>query len=592
MESKLCDPCRFDETEEKATGFCVDCVEYLCSTCSRDHRRNKITRTHTILKDEDMPSDVSSFTTMKTMIKCKVHPDRTVEYKCSTHNELICVSCFTKAHRQCQTIDELTFEITKKQLESVAQRTKRLQKEIQECGDARLRMTKMLNENLVKLEKDCDQHAEGMKERIDTLNKKLKENIRTTIGVQVSSNEGDIDAMSSLQNVLSTKLKLVNDTQKYGNASEQEAVFKWTETNLKEVESQVQSYKKTQSKLYKFLPHPSLEKLSDLGQIYELDDKEITVVYEQKIASCSSEEVADEKNKERPEKDTIRSGVLRITEFSFVQNEILSCRYVELNPLVGQSCAIASLNCLPDGRVLVLDDVNKRLMVLNSEIGSVFCHTFHEKPVNFCVQPTTDKSKHYICVCFSGTNAIRRLMYFVVKKDNVTVDGGCFTKLQPVNVSPLGHQTVVFCGREIVDNLEIRETKTGRIVGITNVTQKARKVRVFEMSNKPVIFVLERNAVIVHGINKSKQLFPHTDWHIDLKGGEPTDVTVDEKNIYICCVNINCVYKISLSDKSKSKVIIENIEQPVAICYDKRNNQLVVGCKVPPVLYAFTFPLN
>ncbi|XP_052778559.1 E3 ubiquitin-protein ligase TRIM71-like [Mya arenaria] len=303
MESKLCDPCRFDETEEKATGFCLDCVEYLCSACSRDHRKNKITRTHTILKDEDMPSDVSTFASMKTMTKCKVHPDRTVEYKCSTHDELICVSCFAKAHRQCQTIDELTVERTEKQLQSVAQQTKRLQKEIQEVGDARLRMKQMLKENLVNLERFCDKHAAGMKERIDTLNDKLKENICSKIGGQVSSNEGDVDAVKSLQNELSEKIKLVNDTQKYGNANEQEAVFRRTENNLKEIESQVQSFQRKQSILYKVLPDPNLEKLSDLGQIHELDAEEMTVLCEQEIASCSSEEVVDDKNKERLEKD-------------------------------------------------------------------------------------------------------------------------------------------------------------------------------------------------------------------------------------------------------------------------------------------------
>ncbi|WAR26006.1 hypothetical protein MAR_011710, partial [Mya arenaria] len=149
--------------------------------------------------------------------------------------------------------------------------------------------------------------------------------------------------MSSLQNELSTKLKLINDTQKYGSASEQEAISRWTENNLKEVECQVQSFQRKTSKLYKMLPDPHFETLGDL------DDKEMRVLYEQEIASCSSEEVVDEKNKERPEKDTIRSGVPHITEFSFVQNEILSCRYVDLNPLFGQGCTIASLDCLLDG---------------------------------------------------------------------------------------------------------------------------------------------------------------------------------------------------------------------------------------------------
>lgn len=35
-----------DNTE--AVGFCVDCVEYLCSTCVEAHHRVKFTKDHTI----------------------------------------------------------------------------------------------------------------------------------------------------------------------------------------------------------------------------------------------------------------------------------------------------------------------------------------------------------------------------------------------------------------------------------------------------------------------------------------------------------------------------------------------------------------
>ncbi|XP_052782271.1 uncharacterized protein LOC128218602 [Mya arenaria] len=530
---------------------------------------------------------------MKTMTKCKVHPDRTVEYKCSTHDELICVSCFAKAHRQCQTIDEMTVEKTEKQLESVAQQTKRLQKEIHEVGDTRLKMKKMLDGNLVKLEKDCDQYAEGMKERIDTLNIKLKGNIRSTIGDQVASYEGDIDAMSSLQNELSTKLKLINDTQKYGSASEQEAISRWTENNLKEVECQVQSFQRKTSKLYKMLPDPHLETLSDLGQIHELNKEEITVVYEQEIASCLSEEVIDEK---RPKKDTTRSSSLdglHVTGYSFDRNAILSCKSVDFNTLVAQRYAIASLDCLPDGRILVLDDLNRRLMVFNSEIGCLFCFSFREKPINFCVQPTADKSRHYVCVCFQGITEVR---YFVVNKDKLTFDHRFFSRLQPVSVSPLGYQTVILYNREsacifYVDNIEIRKM-TNEIVGTSNFTRQARKIRVFDKSKESVIFILRRNYVSMYGINKSKELFSPKDWYVDLDSGEPTDVTVDGKSVYVCCRKMNCVYDISLNDKSKRKVIIENIEQPVAICYDKKSNRLFVGCRGSPVIHAFTLSLN
>lgn len=49
-----------DNTE--ATGFCVNCVEYLCSTCVEAHQRVKFTREHIIRqKDEASRGMLMSF---------------------------------------------------------------------------------------------------------------------------------------------------------------------------------------------------------------------------------------------------------------------------------------------------------------------------------------------------------------------------------------------------------------------------------------------------------------------------------------------------------------------------------------------------
>ena len=41
-----------DNTE--ATGYCVECVEFLCVTCVEAHQRVKFTRDHTIRQKEEM----------------------------------------------------------------------------------------------------------------------------------------------------------------------------------------------------------------------------------------------------------------------------------------------------------------------------------------------------------------------------------------------------------------------------------------------------------------------------------------------------------------------------------------------------------
>ena len=77
---KHCDACKYDDCIEEATGFCVSCTEYLCQTCCRDHRKNKLTRNHSILKDGEMPEDVELFRKLNELTKCMIHPENDIAY--------------------------------------------------------------------------------------------------------------------------------------------------------------------------------------------------------------------------------------------------------------------------------------------------------------------------------------------------------------------------------------------------------------------------------------------------------------------------------------------------------------------------------
>lgn len=42
------------EDNTEATGYCMECVEFLCVTCIEAHQRVKFTRDHTIRQKEEM----------------------------------------------------------------------------------------------------------------------------------------------------------------------------------------------------------------------------------------------------------------------------------------------------------------------------------------------------------------------------------------------------------------------------------------------------------------------------------------------------------------------------------------------------------
>ena len=63
-----------DNTE--ATGYCVECVEFLCVTCIEAHQRVKFTRDHTIRQKEEMsPGNIPSIINRDVTIPFFFRPD-------------------------------------------------------------------------------------------------------------------------------------------------------------------------------------------------------------------------------------------------------------------------------------------------------------------------------------------------------------------------------------------------------------------------------------------------------------------------------------------------------------------------------------
>ena len=55
-----CSSCQYDGATVEATGYCVDCTEYLCDTCIAFHKRSRASRGHTVLKGKDLQQSLSA----------------------------------------------------------------------------------------------------------------------------------------------------------------------------------------------------------------------------------------------------------------------------------------------------------------------------------------------------------------------------------------------------------------------------------------------------------------------------------------------------------------------------------------------------
>ncbi|XP_062852518.1 transcription intermediary factor 1-alpha isoform X2 [Trichomycterus rosablanca] len=92
--SQLCMSCD-DNTE--ATGYCVECVEFLCVTCIEAHQRVKFTRDHTIRQMEEMSSGMGAST--QKPVFCEIHKQEPLKLFCETCDRLTCRDCQLLKHK-------------------------------------------------------------------------------------------------------------------------------------------------------------------------------------------------------------------------------------------------------------------------------------------------------------------------------------------------------------------------------------------------------------------------------------------------------------------------------------------------------------
>ncbi|XP_052778901.1 uncharacterized protein LOC128216381 [Mya arenaria] len=84
-------------------AFCPICKEFLCSTCARVHRNQKITKSHALQDKNSMPSSFRGESENKKFTEtCQRHAQEFIKYYCLNHEALLCTDCLAeKAHRSC-----------------------------------------------------------------------------------------------------------------------------------------------------------------------------------------------------------------------------------------------------------------------------------------------------------------------------------------------------------------------------------------------------------------------------------------------------------------------------------------------------------
>ncbi|KAM7378088.1 hypothetical protein PAMA_013135 [Pampus argenteus] len=132
--SQVCMSCE-DNTE--ATGYCMECVEFLCVTCIEAHQRVKFTRDHTIRQKEEMsPGKAVGISTQKPVF-CDIHKQEPLKLFCETCDRLTCRDCQLLKHKDhnYQFLED-AYRNHRQYLENMTQQLQEKRKSIEEVSSS------------------------------------------------------------------------------------------------------------------------------------------------------------------------------------------------------------------------------------------------------------------------------------------------------------------------------------------------------------------------------------------------------------------------------------------------------------------------
>uniref|UniRef100_A0A669DCK0 Transcription intermediary factor 1-alpha n=1 Tax=Oreochromis niloticus TaxID=8128 RepID=A0A669DCK0_ORENI len=156
---QLCMTCD-DNTE--AAGFCVECVEYLCTTCVEAHQRVKFTKDHMIRQKSEVSQDVCVVSNQRPMF-CHIHKQEPLKLFCETCDLLTCRDCqLTKHKDHSYQFLEDAYKNHKEHMERMTHQLQEKKKLIEEVSDS-------INSGLLLVEQNHTSVRDEIKKSVSNL---------------------------------------------------------------------------------------------------------------------------------------------------------------------------------------------------------------------------------------------------------------------------------------------------------------------------------------------------------------------------------------------------------------------------------------
>ncbi|KAL3891414.1 hypothetical protein ACJMK2_003676 [Sinanodonta woodiana] len=359
----LCDACNTEGTTAPAEGFCVVCKEAMCEDCLKVHRKQKMSKDHTILSVEELDCNPENVMKLAEGFTCLEHDGEDIKYYCKDHKLPCCATCFIKSHKLCSKVIDL-----KEELPALLSANKPVEiivdmKKIESHLNKFIEMNDSSINNLETQVNGLTTEIRSIRKVINDVLDKLEEQVKTEgnriYKEEVIRKQEENHQCLSLIHAVRNSHYLLEAAHKYGSNLQKFLMAEKMTSQLHSYYNLVgEKYEKTETIRFE------VQIASPIKSVLSLSLSELG-----KVVATTSSNTLPLLCSSRPLKDC----------------DVEKVDVIDLKVPTGNTPCYSGVTFLPGDRVMLADYPNNQCILLSSSYQFITSHILTSRPWNICV---------------------------------------------------------------------------------------------------------------------------------------------------------------------------------------------------------------
>ena len=259
-EKVQCAKCKKDA--RTATSYCRDCGEFICAACTDIHKQWDMFAKHEVVLIDQFEKKAKQLDCLKKVtLYCSLHEGKELELYCETCEELICLLCTIKKHKDHQydlasdAFEQQKAEITAS-LEPVEMQLETINKAIGQIE----RQSKAVKANMEDVEDEIKKEIEKLHNILELRKAELLSKVNEEGQKKLKRLATQKDEMETVQTQLVSCLTFVKESLKRGSQGEVMKMKKGVSRQIKEITDSIKPYQLPPCEVpnMRFSPSPEL----------------------------------------------------------------------------------------------------------------------------------------------------------------------------------------------------------------------------------------------------------------------------------------------------------------------------------------------